>query len=178
MSVAVLSTLAVTHAAQSQGSALNDSNFFSPQEAVNGPVFTDNTQLLRNTGSSSALNGSYFSAAAIAETMSDDAGALDGVASLVEVWGGALAESARSFGIAALVFGAGADYLSGASRTKMGLNLAIGSAPLYMPLSVFGSVQYGLANFFYSVYFPGGSTEGWHSLETELQNMNDSGSGP
>ena len=85
--------------------------------------------------------------------MSDDAGALDAVASLVEVWGGALAEAARGFGITALVFGAGADYISGASPTKMGLNLAIGAAPLYLPYSVLGSVQYGLGNFIYMLYF-------------------------
>jgi hypothetical protein len=46
--------------AQSQGYAFNDPNLFSVQEAVNGPVYYNNTQDIQDTDSSSALNGNYF----------------------------------------------------------------------------------------------------------------------
>ena len=58
---------------QTQGS-WDDPNLFSVQEAVNGPVYYDNTQATQSTGSSSALNANYFSVAAIANMMSEDVG--------------------------------------------------------------------------------------------------------
>jgi hypothetical protein len=84
----------------------NDPNLFSVQEALNGPVFTNNTQLLQDTDASAALSSNYFGVAAIADTMSDMGGALGTAASFVESWTSSLSvgEFAHTFGIGGIAF--------------------------------------------------------------------------
>ena len=134
--------------AQSQGSALNDPNFFSVQQALNGPVFADNTQLLQNTGATAALNSNYFSVAAIADVMSDVTGALSTAASFAESLG---SEFAHNFGIAGTAFGTITDITSaangGISPGHAALNLGVGVATvLGGPLTVFPGAQYFIFN--------------------------------
>jgi RHS repeat-associated protein len=170
---------------QSRGSALNDPNFFSPQEGANGPVFVDNTGAMQNTGSSSARNGNYLAVAAIADMMSEVTGGLSTVASFVEATVRSAAEFAHSFGTAGLAFGTLADVASsangGISRTQAGLNLGVGVATVSGgPLTALGGAQYFLGNTLYNHLYEGagGSQQGWANLGVALQNMAQTGLGP
>jgi hypothetical protein len=169
--------------AQSQGSALNDSNFFSAQEGANGSVFVDNTGDTQNAGSYSALNGSFFSVAAIADSMSEATGVLTTAASLVEATVQSAAEFAHSFGVVGLAFGTGADFISlqnnGISQTQFNVNLGVGAAGLAGGvLTTLPSAQYFIATWSYNHFYPGGSQQAWQDLGNLLNNMSSNGLGP
>jgi len=166
-----------------QGSALNDPSFFSPQEGANGPVFVDNTGAMQNTGSSSALNGNYFSVAAVADMASEVTAGLSTVASFVEATVRSAAEFAHSFGVVGLAFGTGADFISlhnnGISQTQFNVNLGVGAAGLAGGvLTALPSAQYFIATWSYSHFYPGGSQQAWQVAGSSLNNMSSNGLGP
>ena len=169
--------------AQGQAYAFNDPNLFSVQEAVNGPVYYNNTQDIQDTDSSSALNSNYFSVAALADMASDVTGGLSTVASFVEATVRSAAEFAHSFGVFGLAFGTGADFISlsndGISQTQFDVNLGIGVAGVAGGvLTALPSAQYFIATWSYNHFYTGGSQQALQDLGNLLNNMSSNGLGP
>jgi hypothetical protein len=168
--------------AQSQGSALNDPNFFSSQEGANAPVYVLNYADMNESASVPALSTSYFSVAEVADAISDDVGFVSAAASFGEQAFSTAGELLHSVGPFGFGLGTTADFVSasngGISQTQFNINLGVGIVGLLPVLGTgIGSTQYFLASFLYT-HFAGGYQQGWQSFGTAIDNMSSNGLGP
>jgi hypothetical protein len=162
----------------------NDPDVFSVKEALNGPVFYNNTTLLQSAGATTALdNDNFFTVVGLADAMSEATSALTTAASFAEAWSSSVGEFAHDFGLAGTAFGTVLDITSasngGISRTQAGLNLAVGAAVAFGgELAVLPAAQYFLFNALTNRFYPGGSQQAWADVGVSLNDMAENGLGP